>query len=146
MATSMSTDAPVQNPPARRTDWLDIWLTLFVIVAAVTALAYYIVGTPPAIRPRMLLAATAAGVAGWAMGVLLSPYDRVMSAGWKVVIALIAGFLIAKLYEPFKAFVTSCGEGAGIAPGFIPIIIVAVAIFLLVLTATYLLRGVYRHD
>ena len=151
---SQSEGTPVQHKSRHRRpfggDWLDIWLTLLVVVAVVAALGYFISGLPKDMRPILLLAGTTAGLAGWGLGVLFSPYggrDRLSSSGnGRLLIGLVVGFLLAWFWQPIKAFFNSCGPQVGsfMSSGMMPVAAVSFIIFLLALITTYVLRSFNR--
>ena len=132
-------------------DWLDIWLTLFVVAGAVAALFYYISGLPKDMHPILLLSGTIAGLAGWGTGILFSPYGSDANGvhnggGWRLMTGLIVGFLAAWFWQPVKEFFTTCGSGAAgiFNSGMMPVLAVAVIIFLLAMITTYVLRSFNR--
>ena len=101
-------------------------------------------------RPILLLAGTTAGLAGWGLGVLFSPYggrDRLSSSGnGRLLIGLVVGFLVAWFWQPIKEFFNSCGPQVGgfMSSGMMPVAAVSFIIFLLALITTYVLRSFNR--
>ena len=133
-------------------DWLDIWFTLFVIVAVLAALGYYISGLPKELYPSLLLIGTLGGLLGWGFGVFLSPYSKsgdsvIFSPGnGRLLTGLIIGFLAAWFWQPIKQFLTSCGPDVGnfLHSGLMPVTAVGLIMFLLATITTYIMRGFNR--
>jgi len=127
--------------------WLDVWFTLVMITGAVLAIAYFISDLPAEMRPALLLGGTAAGVLGWGVGIILSPYggrEQLSSRGTgRLLTGLIAGFLTAWFWHPIKELLSVCGPKASdfFASGLFPVAVVSFIIFLLAMITTYVFRG-----
>lgn len=128
-------------------DWLDVWLTLAMVVGAVLAIAYFVSGMPADARPALLLGGTAAAVLGWGAGIMFSPYgdrSQLSSRGTgRLLTGLIVGFLVAWFWRPIKELLTSCGPQVSdfMSSGLFPIVAISLIIFLLTMITTYVLRG-----
>jgi hypothetical protein len=132
-------------------DWLDIFLTFAVIVAAIIAIASFVSQMPKQAYPVLLLAGTTAGVLGWGAGVMFSPYggrDQLSSRGTgRLLTGLIVGFAVAWFWGPIKEFFASCGPAAGnfFSSGLFPIAAISLIVFLLMMISTYVLRSINRE-
>ncbi len=129
-------------------DWLDVFLMLAVITAAVIAIYSFVMQMPKDLRPLLLVAGTAAGVIGWGAGILFSPYggrDQLSSRGTgRLLTGLIVGFLVAWFWKPIMAFFQSCGPNAVgfLSSGLFPVAAVCAIIFLVMMISTYVLRTI----
>ena len=129
-------------------DWLDIFLMLAVITAAIIGIYSFVQQMPKDLQPLMMVAGTAAGVIGWGAGILFSPYggrDQLSSRGTgRLLTGLIVGFLIAWFWKPIMAFFQSCGPNAVgfFSSGLFPVAAICTIIFLLMMISTYVLRTI----
>lgn len=148
MAVSQD-DAYAANRTAGRTrkgrfsgDWLDIWFTLFVAAAAITALAYYLGGTSEELRNGFLLTGAVAGLAGWGTGIVASPYDtgnRGSSRIWPIIVAALAGYFFAKFDGYLSGVLASQGRISS-GGALLPHLAIGIAMFLVVAITTYVFR------
>lgn len=129
-------------------DWLDIFLTLAMVMAAVIAIYSFARQMPKDLQPILLLAGTAALVLGWGAGVMFSPYagrEHLSSRGTgRLLTGLVVGFLVAWFWQPIKAFFASCSPNATgfLSSGLFPVAAIALIIFVLSMVTTYVLRNI----
>lgn len=129
-------------------DWLDIFLMLAVITAAIIGIYSFVQQMPKDLRPLLMVAGTAAGVIGWGAGILFSPYggrDQLSSRGTgRLLTGLIVGFLVAWFWKPIMAFFQSCGPNAVgfFSSGLFPVAAICAIIFFLMMISTYVLRTI----
>jgi len=132
-------------------DWLDIFLMLAVITAAIIGIYSFVQQMPKDLHPILMVAGTAAGVIGWGAGILFSPYggrDQLSSRGTgRLLIGLIVGFLVAWFWKPIMAFFQSCGPNAVgfLSSGLFPVAMICAIIFLLMMISTYVLRTINQN-
>ena len=130
--------------------WLDVWFTLVMVTGAVLAVGYYVSDLPVEMHPALLLGGATAGVLGWGIGIILSPYggrEGFSSSGTsRLLTGLIAGFLAAWLWQPIKELLTVCGPKASdfFASGLFSVVVVSFIVFLLAMITTYIFRGFNR--
>ncbi len=129
-------------------DWLDVFLMLAVITAAIIAIYSFIQQMPQDLKPLLLVVGTGAGVIGWGAGIMFSPYggrDQLSARGTgRLLTGLIVGFLLAWFWQPIKEFFATCGPNAAgfFSSGMFPVAAVCLIIFLLMMISTYVLRTI----
>lgn len=137
-------DEPTPAPAHRgrfNGDWLDVWFTLAIAIAAILALWYYISDAAETMRPALMLTAAAAGLAGWGVGIIATPYHHPAATGrarlWQLALAVLFGYGLAR----FDAIATALSPAADGGTSLLPYVGVGLVLFLVAALTTYVLRS-----
>lgn len=114
-----------------------------IILVVLVLFAFNFSPSAPSSRWLTLLAGTGGSAAGWATGIIVSPYDPAEEQQFrslaKAVYAFATGYALAKL-DPLLTQAIDSAKGAGVSIQTVTNISVALIAFLTVATATYVSR------